>query len=332
MKAIDEIKKADSFWLIYNSTLFLQNNKIKILGKGLELTHEKNSHYLIQDDSLTLIRNGSLIIINENLEMKNIIQIGDSDIIVKLNNNLYEFNERLSRKLYKNGVCDQQGKVLWNKEESVTTIGWDLKLMLYKDIFNDQVFFKRNIDTGQHIWQFEVASLGKYRDQEGEQKGKVKGKIRLWQNILIVPLTNQRMIGIDYNSGVLLWNTFAWERYEIYQNNIVLFDESDYLEINPTNGEVLRKEDLSEYLQKENGIERIPEFKVADGRIYFTDYKKMKIGILDLQSLKLIELITIDHQKDAWQIGDLEINNKKIYIMEYLEDMSKNLHIYEDDN
>jgi len=84
-------------------------------------------------------------------------------------------------------------------------------------------------------------------------------------------------------------------------------------------------------LLKEVGVESITDFRIENDRIYFLDYKKMKIGILDYQSLRLVDLITIAHQKDAWQIGNLEVKDKKIYVMEYLENNNKNLHIYLDD-
>ena len=339
MKRSDLIHNTTTYWLTQFGLFFVENNEfIKIANQNKRIEyikkpkHKIESFYIVQNGSLSEVNSGNLLYIDKNLNKNLKIKIGNSRIINHIDNNLFRFTEKIKRKVLKNGICDGSGKILWSFEESVRRRGWDTELMIYSKYLDNKEIFKRDILNGATIWTFNVSEISKYSDHEGEHPGEIQGKIRLWNNYLLLPLTGNKLIALDYTTGKIIWETMAmFGNYEIYNNQIVYFYEGRLLEIDPSNGQTTRDINLEQYLKKEQGIDRISGFKIENDRIYFTDYRKFKIGILDYKSLKLIDLITIEHSDNAWQIGDLQVQNRKIYVLEYLENNDRNLHIYEDD-
>ncbi|WP_066631281.1 PQQ-binding-like beta-propeller repeat protein [Labilibacter marinus] len=339
MEQVDFLHNITSYWLTRKNLFFVENNELLKSDKSDNcILYKKRprftveSFYRIQNDQLSETNSGKLNYIDENLNVDNRIQIGNANNIAQLNNSFFRFSEEIKRKIFRNGICDGSGNILWSFDESVIRCGWGLELMIYSKYLDDEEIFKRDILTGETLWSFNASEIGKYTDYKGEHTGEIRGKIQLWNNYLIVPLTGKKLIALDYSTGKIVWEAIVpFSKYEIYNDKIVCLYESAFLEIDLSTGKTLRDINLDEYLKIGKGIDRIPEYKIENDRIYLTDYRKFKIGILDYNSLELIDIVTINHQKDAWQIGDLEVQNGKIYVLEYLEDLTKNLHIYKDD-
>ena len=206
--------------------------------------------------------------------------------------------------------------------------------LLFHNYFDGNLLVRYDVETGEVLWSLDVTELGRYTDSEGEHAGIVEmgNGISLYQNVLLVPISNSLMLGLDTATGQILWQTKIMNiRHVLYQGRALFLMERMLMELDALTGAVIREVDLEEYLKLKKGIGFIAKFKIIQDRIYFTDYKKMRVGVLDYQTLELLDLFTINHSKDGWQIGDLEVFGNKILLLEYLENMTMDLHVLEDD-
>lgn len=333
MKQVNIISGVKTFWALKDGIIYHDDNSLMSSEPLIKKVYNKNaSNYYREEGKLIEIYNGNRNVYNHKLEKETQVKVADSEIVSRVNDEYFIYTKRIKRKFFENGVVDLEGKVIWSKQEAVRSKGWSDRLMTYCKYLDDEEIFKRDILTGETLWTFNASKIGKFTDYEGEHTGEIRGKIQLWNNYLIVPLTGHKLVSLDYSTGELVWEAIVpFSKYEIYNDKIVCLYESAFQEIDLHTGKTLRDINLNDYLKIGKGIDRISRYKVEKDRIYFTDYRKFKIGILDYYSLELIDLITIDYQKDAWQIGDLEVLDGNIYVLEYLDDFSKNLHIYKDD-
>ena len=68
---------------------------------------------------------------------------------------------------------------------------------------NHLICFDKSI--GRILWEFSVSDLGKYTNWEGEHEGKIDGNIFECQGVLIIRITENQLIGIENQTGKLLW-------------------------------------------------------------------------------------------------------------------------------
>lgn len=77
--------------------------------------------------------------------------------------------------------------------------------LIVKFINNAGKFFCLNKNTGKTLWHFSVAELGRWIDMGEEREGKIFGPIVECAGVLIIGVSGERIIGLDKNTGKLLW-------------------------------------------------------------------------------------------------------------------------------
>ncbi|MFN7115370.1 MAG: hypothetical protein ACK4TA_01140 [Saprospiraceae bacterium] len=62
-----------------------------------------------------------------------------------------------------------------------------------------------SINTGEYVWSYNVADLGRYRrnSQSPEEEGKIEKIIGIYNDLLVVTITNFTVLAIDIHTGVL---------------------------------------------------------------------------------------------------------------------------------
>jgi len=103
------------------------------------------------------------------------------------------------------------------------------------------------------------------------------------------------------------------------------------MEVDILTGRVVRDVDHLRYLKEENGLKSISRFLIARELIYFSDCRRMQVGVMDYHTLELLELYSIRRSKLGWQVGNLQLLGSKLLLMEHLEGFTLNLHVLEDD-
>lgn len=156
----------------------------------------------------------------------------------------------------------------------------------------------------------------------------------VFQNSLICPVSEGGLIAIDIKSGDLKWHIFDSKRptsLQCYNNNIVFASSYRFLEIDLKTGRILRDIDLLSVEVNQKLKFHFFDFKIVADRIYFTDNRNKQIGILDYQTLQLIDLYQLEKQKDPLNLTKLDVVENRIYVLDK-GTSSSTLYILEDNN
>lgn len=153
-------------------------------------------------------------------------------------------------------------------------------------------------------------------------------------DIIIFPITEGGVIAIDIKRGDLKWHLFDSKRptsLQCYNNNIVFASSYRFLEIDLMTGRILRDIDLLSVEVNQKLKFHFFDFKIVADRIYFTDNRNKQIGILDYQTLQLIDLYQLEKQKDPLNLTKLDVVENRIYVLDK-GTSSSTLYILEDNN
>lgn len=154
----------------------------------------------------------------------------------------------------------------------------------------------------------------------------------VFQNSLICPVSEGGLIAIDIKSGDLKWHLFDLDRpYQgfVLNDAVCFIGEWFLIEIDLRQGEIMRKVDIRTL--SFNSDFNIGLVKLYDNRIYFTDNRNKQIGILDYQTLRLIDLYQLEKQKDPLNLTKLDVVENRIYVLDK-GTSSSTLYILEDNN
>ncbi len=154
----------------------------------------------------------------------------------------------------------------------------------------------------------------------------------VFQNSLICPVSEGGLIAIDIKSGDLKWQLFDLDRpYQgfVLNDAVCFIGEWFLIEIDLRNGEIMRKVDIRTL--SFNYDFNIGLVKLYDNRIYFTDNRNKQIGILDYQTLQLIDLYQLEKQRDSLNLTKLDVVENRIYVLDK-GTSSSTLYILEDNN
>jgi outer membrane protein assembly factor BamB len=127
----------------------------------------------------------------------------------------------------------------------------------------------------------------------------MEGHPLVMNDIVIFPITEGGLIAIDIKSGDLKWHLFDLDRpYQgfVLNDAVCFVGEWFLIEIDLRHGEIMRKVDIRTLSFKYDF--NIGLVKLYDNRIYFTDNRNKQIGILDYQTLQLLDLYQLEKQKD----------------------------------
>ena len=223
------------------------------------------------------------------------------------------------------------------------------KSKIYDDVMSIRAF---SIQKKEHLWEFSLASFGKYKNSWDEERYfRVYKLIGIHNNIFWAFIELGGFIGLDIETGELKYRIPEYHQaVEKTITKIKGFYRSDYL-LDSGKGKILGmamdvfieidlnqeppfvtqfglQEEFEKYnIKKAN--DTAGSYVVQDDLLYFYLAEKLKFGILDINTKEIIyisEPIAVGERDDSFtRLRDLKVSENKVYIL----DSNHTLHIFE---
>ena len=222
------------------------------------------------------------------------------------------------------------------------------KSKIYDDVMSIRAF---SIQKKEHLWEFSLASFGKYKNSWDEENYfRVYKLIGIHNNIFWAFIELGGFIGLDIETGELKYRIPEYHQaVEKTITKIKGFYRSDYL-LDSGKGKILgmamdvfieidlnqelpfaTQYGLQEEFEKYNieGKDTSTQYIVQDDLLYFYLAEQLKFGILDINTKEIIyisEPIAVVERDDSFtRLRDLKVSENKVYIL----DSNHTLHIFE---
>ena len=281
-------------------------------------------------------------IFDENLEL---IEEGKNRVFYKLS----EFYIAYNRDGKKTILIDKKGNLIELEYIDRSSIGAFSNEYIYKKnkIYDDVMSIRAfSIQKKEHLWEFSLASFGKWKNSWDEERYfKVYKLIGIYNNIFWAFIEIGGFIGLDIKTGELKYRISEYHmgkesklffRSDYYLDNergkifglAHIFIEIDLNQAPPFVTQYGLQEEFEKYnIKKANDIAE--DFVVQDNLLYFYLAEQLRFGILDINTKEIIyisEPIAVVERDDCFtQLKDLKVSENKIYIL----DSNHTLHIFE---
>jgi len=202
-----------------------------------------------------------------------------------------------------------------------------------------------SIQEKEHLWEFSLASFGKWKNSWDEERFfEVYKLIGIYNNIFWAFIELGGFIGLDIKTREL--------KYRIPEYDQAIgktFFRSDYF-LNSEKGKILgmamdvfleidltqeppfvTQYGLQEEFEKYNikGKDTSTKYAVQDNLLYFYLFDQLRFGILDINTKEIIYVsdpIAVVERDDCFtQLKDLKVSENRVYIL----DSNHTLHIFE---
>jgi len=203
-----------------------------------------------------------------------------------------------------------------------------------------------SIQKKEHLWEFSLASLGKWKNSWDEERFfEVYKLIGIYNNILWAFIEIGGFIGLDIKTGELKYRISEYHmgkesklffRSDYYLDNergkifglAHIFIEIDLNQAPPFVTQYGLQEEFEKYnIKKAN--DTAEDFVVQDNLLYFYLAEQLRFGVLDINTKEIIyisEPIAVVERDDCFtQLKDLKVSENKVYIL----DSNHTLHIFE---
>ena len=289
-------------------------------------------------------------IFDENLEL---IEEGKDKAFLYLSKEFLEtyfLDEQ--QKIFITALLDREGNlmVLGNIDKfSISFFQMGIYIYIYKKdkIYDDVMSIRAfSIQKKEHLWEFSLASLGKWKNSWDEERFfEVYKLIGIYNNILWAFIEIGGFIGLDIKTGELKYRISEYHmgkesklffRSDYYLDNergkifglAHIFIEIDLNQDPPFVTQYGLQEEFEKYnIKKAN--DTAEDFVVQDNLLYFYLAEQLKFGILDINTKEIIyisEPIAVVERDDCFtQLKDLKVSENKVYIL----DSNHTLHIFE---
>lgn len=229
---------------------------------------------------------------------------------------------------------DTQNNIKWEVAEADVHYAHKFKdKLIIVQFKNNHLVVCVDIHSGNLDWSVDVSEIGKHIDSGKGRIGKVHSyKVVLYENIAIIPLVNWGNIGIDINSGKVIWQQKNKATWHSYQFGHLRYGISAFLyEYDARTGEMLRTKDIAEMLDMKNpriwdAIVAIQGVSVSEKYIIFGN--KGLVFIIDRLTFTLIETLEIDDINVGTYNGSPLYKDGMLYIV----DSDNCLHVIKDEN
>jgi len=295
-------------------------------------------------------------IFDENLEL---IEEGKDKAFLYLSKEFLEtyfLDEQ--QKIFITALLDREGNlmVLGNIDKfSISFFQMGIYIYIYKKdkIYDDVMSIRAfSIQKKEHLWEFSLASLGKWKNSWDEERYfEVYKLIGIYNNIFWAFIELGGFIGLDIETGELKYH--IPEYHQAIGKTICKgkdFFRSDYF-LNSGKGKILgmamdvfieidltqeppfvTQYGLQEEFEKYNikkANDTAGSYVVQDNLLYFYLAEQLRFGILDINTKEIIyisEPIAVVERDDSFtQLKDLKVSENKVYIL----DSNHTLHIFE---
>ena len=297
---------------------------------------EWENNYKIFDENLELIEEGkdrvfyklSEFYIAYNRDGKNTILIDKKDNLIEL-----EYIDRSSIRAFSNEYIYMY---IYKKNKT-------------RNIMSVRAF---SIQKKEHLWEFSLASFGKWKNSWDEESFfEVYKLIGIYNNIFWAFIELGGFVGLDIKTGELKYRITEYDqsigrtickgkdffRSDYFLNSekgkilglaVDVFIEIDLTQEPPFVTQYGLQEEFEKYnIKKAN--DTAGSYVVQDNLLYFYLAEKLKFGILDINTKEIIyisEPIAVVERDDSFtRLRDLKVSENKVYIL----DSNHTLHIFE---
>ena len=321
--------------LLYDNTLLMKGidgtSIYKISDSLIQVFDEEKGCYYI-DENFNIIKSNYFLIANEN-----------SKYLIAWANAV-----KISRGVYNRSICLLENDLV-NVKEIILEENYQ-----YLEAYTNDVLITSNKDVilGYHIfptnllWEFPLASLGKWKNSWDEERFfEVYKLIGIYNNILWAFIEIGGFIGLDIKTGELKYRISEYHmgkesklffRSDYYLDNergkifglAHIFIEIDLNQDPPFVTQYGLQEEFEKYnIKKAN--DTAEDYVIQDDLLYFSLFNQLRFGILDINTKEIIYIsdpIAVVERDDCFtQLKDLKVSENKVYIL----DSNHTLHIFE---
>ena len=278
-------------------------------------------------------------IFDENLEL---IEEGKEKVFYKLSEFYIAYEQ------------DENNTILIDKKDNLIKLEYidSSPISVFSNEYDDVMSIRAfSIQEKEHLWEFSLASFGKYKNSWDEERYfRVYKLIGIHNNIFWAFIELGGFIGLDIETGELKYRIPEYHQaVEKTITKIKGFYRSDYL-LDSGKGKILgmamdvfieidlnqelpfaTQYGLQEEFEKYNieGKDTSTQYIVQDDLLYFYLAEQLKFGILDINTKEIIyisEPIAVVERDDSFtRLRDLKVSENKVYIL----DSNNTLHIFE---
>ena len=223
-----------------------------------------------------------------------------------------------------------------------------IKNKIYDDVMSIRAF---SIQEKKHLWEFSLASFGKWKNSWDEERFfEVYKLIGIYNNIFWAFIELGGFIGLDIKTGELKYRIPEYdqaigktickgknffrsdyflnsEKGKIFGMAMDVFIEIDLTQEFPLVTQYGLQKEFEKYNIK--GKDTSTKYAVQDNLLYFYLFDQLRFGILDINTKEIIyisEPIAVVERDDCFtQLKDLKVSENKVYIL----DSNHTLHIFE---
>ena len=345
---IENFPNIDSWKIIDNNCFFVSDDVVKVTGKEVNIPISFPYWGIDFNPSFFNVFTNRSVNTFFNYQGKVINTFEERNFYYYFSDSSFIYYDRESKRLMYNDLELLRGK------------------MLSSYIFDELLFFEKenkiqtiNFLSGQFLWEFPLASLGKGKDYSTDEEFdyEVEQFVGIYNNILWVYIERGGFIGLDIQTGELKHRILgipkgnllgkvdsyvdSEEFYIFYRAKIILDDKKGiiigliadrFFEIDLNKEKVtpmlygmwdkMEKMNLKKYGVNGNT-------SLQGDLLYFYNDKELQFGVLDINTKEIIyvsEPIAVVERDDCFtQLKDLKVSENKVYIL----DSNHTLHIFE---
>ena len=321
--------------LLYDNTLLMEGidgtSIYKISDALIQVFDEEKGCYYI-DENFNIIKSNYFLIANEN--SKYLIAWANA---VKISRGIY--NRSIC--LLENDLVNVKEIILEENYQYLKTYTNDVLITSSKDVILGYHIFPTNF-----LWEFSLASLGKWKNSWDEERDfEIRHFIGIYNRIIWAFIEIGGFIGLDIETGELKYRISEYHmgkesklffRSDYYLDNergkifglAHIFIEIDLNQDPPFVTQYGLQEEFEKYnIKKAN--DTAEDFVVQDNLLYFYLAEQLKFGILDINTKEIIYVsdpIAVVERDDSFtRLRDLKVSENKVYIL----DSNHTLHIFE---
>ncbi|GJH40098.1 hypothetical protein RCZ04_06480 [Capnocytophaga sp. HP1101] len=345
---IENFPNIDSWKIIDNNCFFVSDDVVKVTGKEVNIPISFPYWGIDFNPSFFNVFTNRSVNTFLNYQGKVINTFEERNFYYYFSDSSFIYYDRVSKRLMYNDLELLRGK------------------MLSSYIFDELLFFEKenkiqtiNFLSGQFLWEFPLASLGKGKDYSTDEEFdyEVEQFVGIYNNILWVYIERGGFIGLDIQTGELKHRILgipkgnllgkvdsyvdSEEFYIFYRAKFILDDKKGiiigliadrFFEIDLNKEKVtpmlygmwdkMEKMNLKKYGVNGNT-------SLQGDLLYFYNDKELQFGVLDINTKEIIyvsEPIAVVERDDSFtRLRDLKVSENKVYIL----DSNHTLHIFE---
>ena len=345
---IENFPNIDSWKIIDNNCFFVSDDVVKVTGKEVNIPISFPYWGIDFNPSFFNVFTNRSVNTFFNYQGKVINTFEERNFYYYFSDSSFIYYDRESKRLMYNDLELLRGK------------------MLSSYIFDELLFFEKenkiqtiNFLSGQFLWEFPLASLGKGKDYSTDEEFdyEVEQFVGIYNNILWVYIERGGFIGLDIQTGELKHRILgipkgnllgkvdsyvdSEEFYIFYRAKFILDEKKGiiigliadrFFEIDLNKEKVtpmlygmwdkMEKMNLKKYGVNGNT-------SLQGDLLYFYNDKELQFGVLDINTKEIIyvsEPIAVVERDDSFtRLRDLKVSENKVYIL----DSNHTLHIFE---